>query len=77
MVNEFNFIPSTSSGLPDLVLWSHGSAFDSGGTWWKFNGEIYEQVCAWMRKTRRENERGEWEDVKPYTTENTCKQTNQ
>jgi hypothetical protein len=30
MVQHFGFVHSSTNGLPDLVTWSHGSAFDSG-----------------------------------------------
>jgi len=72
MVNRFGFAHSTTTGLPDLVLLSHGSAFDSGGALWKFDGVSYQQVCTWLRTSRRETKDGNWIDVEPYITENTC-----
>jgi hypothetical protein len=72
MVNQFGFVRSTTNGLQDLVLWSHGSAFDSGGSLWRFDGESYQQTCTWLRTSRKQNERGDWVDVRPYITESTC-----
>jgi hypothetical protein len=71
-VNRFGFVHSTTNGLPDLVLWSHGSAFDSGGALWKFATVSYQQVCTWLRTSPRETKDGNWIDVEPYITENTC-----
>jgi len=75
MVQQFGFVHSTTNGLPDLVLWSHWSAFESGGAWWKFNGESYEKACTWVLTSQRQDEKGNWVDVKPYITRNSCKTT--
>jgi len=72
MVQHFGFVHSATNGLPDLVTWSHGSAFDSGGILWKFDGDSYQEICTWLLTSRRENDRGEREDVKPYITLNGC-----
>jgi hypothetical protein len=72
MVQQFGFVHSTTNSLPDLVTWSHGSAFDSGGALWQFNGESYQQICTWLLTSRRENEHGEWINVRPYITLNGC-----
>jgi hypothetical protein len=72
MVNGFGFVHSATNGLPDLVLWSHGSAFDSGPALWRFDGESYQQVCTWLRTSLRETKEGKWVDVKPYIAESTC-----
>jgi hypothetical protein len=64
MVQQFGFVHSTTNSLPDLVTWSHGSAFDSGGALWQFGGESYQQICTWLLTSRKENEHGEWVDVR-------------
>jgi hypothetical protein len=56
----------------DMVQQSHGSAFDSGGVLWQFDGESYQQICTWLLTSRRENDHGEWIDVGPYITLNGC-----
>ena len=73
MVQEFGFVQSTTNGLPDIVFWSHWSAFESGGAWWKFNGVFYEEACTWVLTSQRQDEKGNWVDVKPYITQNTCR----
>jgi len=72
MVQHFGFVHSATNGLPDLVTWSHGSTFDSGGVLWKFDGDSYQEVCTWLLTSRAENEDGDSVDVKPYVTQNSC-----
>lgn len=47
MVLNFGFLKHTSNGLPDVVTWSHGSAFMSGVRLWQFNGKRYAKRCSW------------------------------
>jgi len=50
MVQRFGFIKSKTNGLPDLVAWSHGSATESGGRLFQFNGDHYVDICSWNEK---------------------------
>jgi hypothetical protein len=47
MVREFGFLPSMTHDLPDLVLWSHNSAFLLLGALWRFDGHSYKSTCGW------------------------------
>ena len=40
-VQVFGFLKSRTKGLPDLVTWSHASAFDSEGRLFRFSGKEY------------------------------------
>jgi|GEM_PF-5239986 len=47
MVHQFGFLKLKSHGLPDVVLWSHGSAKESTASLWQFNGVRYLKRCNW------------------------------
>ena len=47
MVQQFGFLKLKSRGLPDIVLWSHGSATQSTVSLWQFNGARYTKRCKW------------------------------
>lgn len=46
-VQTFGFLKSTTHGYPDLVVWSHGSATDSGAQLFRFNGDRYGGSGSW------------------------------
>ena len=46
-VQVFGFLKSRTHGYPDLVTWSHGSATDSGGRLFRFDGNRYVASGSW------------------------------
>ena len=77
MVNYFTFLKHQTSGYRDLVLWSHGSAFQSSARLLRFNGKEYEQACEWEEEySGHELPAGGWVwDPTPRITSNTCAPT--
>jgi hypothetical protein len=74
MVREFGFLPSTTKGLPDLVLWSHDSAQRFPGALWKFNGTEYVSECSWeIVSAFRDVPSGMAERAESHVENNTCK----
>ena len=74
MADEFGFLPSTTKGLLDLVLWSHDSADRFPGALWKFNGAEYVFECRWeVVSTFRDVPNGTAELVESHIENNTCK----
>jgi len=72
MVDEFGFLPSTTKGLLDLVLWSHDSAQRFPGALWKFNGAVYVSECSWEGvSTFRDVPNGTAELVESHIENNT------
>jgi hypothetical protein len=65
MVQQFGFLKFKSYGLPDIVTWSHGSAFESGAHLWQFDGRKYAKRCSWDAVFREGSEESEIEN-------NTC-----
>jgi hypothetical protein len=59
LVQTFGFLPSRSHGYPDLVAWSHGSAFELGGRLFRFNGEEYVLSGSWDEDYEYLDEKGE------------------
>jgi len=55
MVREFGFVSSESSGLLDVVLWSHDSAMSFPGHLWEFDGKNYVSKCGWEIVTTYED----------------------
>jgi len=43
----FGFLKSRTRGYPDLVTWSHGSATESGGRLFRFDGNRYVASGSW------------------------------
>lgn len=46
-VQMFGFMKSRTRGFPDLVAWSHGTATETGGRLFRFNGKRYESTGEW------------------------------
>lgn len=46
-VQMFGFLKSRTHGYPDLVTWSHGSATESGGRLFRFDGNRYVASGRW------------------------------
>jgi len=46
-VQMFGFLKSRTHGYPDLVTWSHGSATESGGRLFRFDGNRYVASGSW------------------------------
>jgi hypothetical protein len=65
MVHHFGFLKFEQYGLPDIVVWSHGSAFESGARLWQFNGKKYVERCSWDAVFREGSEEAQIEN-------NTC-----
>jgi hypothetical protein len=75
MVRDFGFLRSTTSGLPDLVLWSHDSADRSPGALWRFNGREYDSECSWEIVTSfRDVPNGIAEPIESHVENSTCHQ---
>lgn len=73
MVQDFGFLPSTTKGLPDLVLWSHDSAERFPAALWKFNGTEYFDECGWeVVSTFRDVPNGIAQWVESHIENNTC-----
>jgi hypothetical protein len=47
MVQTFGFLKSETHGYPDLVTWSHGSATERGGRFFRFDGHEYRESLSW------------------------------
>lgn len=47
-VQEFGFLKSRTHGFPDLVTWSHGTATETGGQLFRFNGKRYKPSGEWI-----------------------------
>jgi hypothetical protein len=65
MVQRFGFLKFKSHDLPDIVVWSHGSAFESGARLLQFNGKRYAKRCSWDTVFREGSEEAQIEN-------NTC-----
>jgi len=68
MVQEFGFLKFESHSLPDIVVRSHGSAFESGARLLQFNGKKYAKRCSWDIVFREGSEETQVEN-------NTCEAT--
>jgi hypothetical protein len=74
MVQEFGFLPSTTKGAPDLVLWAHDSADRFPGALWKFDGAEYVSKCSWeVVSTFEDGANGVARRVENHIESNTCK----
>jgi hypothetical protein len=62
-VQIFGFLKSRTKGYPDLVTWSHGSAFDSEAQLFRFDGNQYVPSGGWEEEWEYPGENGEM--VKP------------
>jgi hypothetical protein len=58
-VQVFGFLKSRTKGLPDLVTWSHASAFDSEAQLFRFDGDQYIRSGAWEEESEYPGENGE------------------
>lgn len=47
-VQMFGFLKSRTHDYPDLVTWSHGTATETGGQLFRFNGKRYESSGEWI-----------------------------
>ena len=73
MVREFGFVPSESSGLPDVVLWSHDSAMRFPGNLWQFDGKNYVSKCGWEIVTTYEDlPNGGVKEIGSHVEKNSC-----
>jgi hypothetical protein len=59
MVQVFGFLASRTRGYPDLVAWSHGSATESHGRLFRFDGEGYTVSGAWEEEYEYLDENGQ------------------
>jgi hypothetical protein len=78
LVREFGFLKATTNGLPDLVLWSHGSAQRYPGALWQFDGSVYESRCGWeIVSTYEELPDDRWKLKEEHMESNTCSGSNE
>ncbi len=62
-VQIFGFLKSRTKGYPDLVTWSHASAFDSEAQLFRFDGNQYVRSGGWEEEWEYPGDNGEM--VKP------------
>jgi hypothetical protein len=73
-VRDYGFVSNQTNGYRDLVVWSHGSAYQSSVRLFHFDGEQYDLSCGWEEEYEITEGTNAVANDKPAIVDNSCQQ---